>query len=202
MQAAIAQEAIEKKTAGAQVERAAPRPSAAKSPLTIHLVVRLGEQLLGRLWNRIYDGVAVRGAERLQALAKDNTLVYVPCHRSHIDYLLLSLTWCIAWAHGAAYRCGRQSEPALVGGILRRGGAFFLRRSIRATNFTVKCLPPTCTGAPARLPDGIFRRRGRSRTGRMLPPKAGLISMTVQSYLREHLRGRCCLCRSTSATRN
>ena len=39
----------------------------------------------------IYDGVAVRGAWRLQALAKDNTLVYVPCHRSHIDYLLLSI---------------------------------------------------------------------------------------------------------------
>ena len=35
-----------------------------------------------------YDGVAVRG-DRLQALAK-TTRWSMPCHRSHIDYLLLS----------------------------------------------------------------------------------------------------------------
>ena len=41
-----------------------------------YVVVRLGERLLGRLWNRIYDGLTVRGAERLQALARDNTLAH------------------------------------------------------------------------------------------------------------------------------
>ena len=38
------------------------------------------------------------------------------------------------------------------------------------------------------FPMEYFVEGGRSRTGRMLPPKAGLISMTVQSYLREHSR--------------
>ena len=60
-------------------------------------MVRLGEQLLGRLWNRIYDGVAVRGAERLQRWRRTTRWFCVPCHRSHIDYLLLSPMWCIGW---------------------------------------------------------------------------------------------------------
>ncbi|WP_231613927.1 1-acyl-sn-glycerol-3-phosphate acyltransferase [Halomonas sp. BC04] len=53
-------------------------------------VLRFMDGLLRRLWNRLYDGVNVQGLARVKDLAGDHTLVYVPCHRSHIDYLLLS----------------------------------------------------------------------------------------------------------------
>jgi glycerol-3-phosphate O-acyltransferase len=72
-----------------------------------------------------------------------------------------------------------------VGGILRRGGAFFLRRSF----------------AGNKLYSAVFREYlellfnkgysvkyypegGRSRTGRLLPPKTGMLAMTMQALLK------------------
>ncbi|MFO0334092.1 MAG: hypothetical protein ACK53C_03495 [Pseudomonadota bacterium] len=54
-----------------------------------HRFVRFMDVLLTRLWTRLYDGVEVLNGERLSA-AEGAQVVYVPCHRSHMDYLLLS----------------------------------------------------------------------------------------------------------------
>jgi hypothetical protein len=51
------------------------------------------------------------------------------------------------------------------------------------------------------FPVEYFIEGGRSRSGRMLTPKAGILGMTVRSFIREHARGRWSSCRSTSATR-
>ena len=154
-----------------------------------YLVVRVGERLLGRLWNRIYEGVTVVGTERLQALARDNTLVYVPCHRSHIDYLLLSYVIHRAGLTVPHVAAGANLNLPIVGGLLRRGGAFFLRRSFKDDELYGEVFAAYVHEVLKRgFPMEYFVEGGRSRTGRMLPPKAGLISMTVQSYLREHSR--------------
>lgn len=154
-----------------------------------YVVVRLGERLLGRLWNRIYDGLTVRGAERLQALARDNTLVYVPCHRSHIDYLLLSYLVYDVGLTAPHIAAGANLNLPVIGGILRRGGAFFLRRSIKGDELYSEIFAAYVHEVLRRgFPMEYFVEGGRSRTGRLLPPKAGLISMTVQSFLREHAR--------------
>ncbi|MEN7341691.1 MAG: 1-acyl-sn-glycerol-3-phosphate acyltransferase, partial [Pseudomonadota bacterium] len=52
--------------------------------------VRWLDRLLSWLWNRIYDGIELNGIDRLREEAVGNELIYVPCHRSHFDYLLLS----------------------------------------------------------------------------------------------------------------
>ncbi len=189
VQAAIAQEAIEKKLPVPKVERRAETIGREIAADYSYLVVRLGEQLLGRLWTRIYQGVDVRGTERLQALAKDNTLVYVPCHRSHIDYLLLSYVVYRVGLTVPHIAAGANLNLPIVGSILRRGGAFFLRRSIRGDELYGEVFAAYVHEVLRRgFPMEYFVEGGRSRTGRMLPPKAGLISMTVQSYLREHSR--------------
>ena len=52
--------------------------------------IRVLEGLLSWFWHRIYDGVDIQGFERLEQMAQTHTLVYTPCHRSHVDYLVLS----------------------------------------------------------------------------------------------------------------
>ncbi|MCY4345030.1 MAG: hypothetical protein OXE83_15860, partial [Gammaproteobacteria bacterium] len=47
--------------------------------------------LVRAFFKRLYDEVALNGLERLTELAQTHTLVYLPSHRSHADYLLLSL---------------------------------------------------------------------------------------------------------------
>ncbi len=54
-------------------------------------MIRLTDRILGFTWNRLYQGINVHNAERVRQLAHDgHEIVYVPCHRSHMDYLLLS----------------------------------------------------------------------------------------------------------------
>ena len=54
-------------------------------------MIRLTDRVLGFTWNRLYQGINVHNAERVRQLAHEgHEIVYVPCHRSHMDYLLLS----------------------------------------------------------------------------------------------------------------
>jgi len=186
---AILREVDDRKTTIAKVEARAEAIGREIAADYSYLLVRVMERLLGRLWNRIYEGVDLRGVERLQSLAKDNTLVYVPCHRSHIDYLLLSYVVHDIGLTVPHIAAGANLNLPIVGGILRRGGAFFLRRSIKGDELYSEVFAAYVHEVLKRgFPMEYFVEGGRSRTGRMLPPKAGLISMTVQSYLREHSR--------------
>ena len=146
--------------------------------------VRILHNLLTRLWNELYDGVELSGINRLKAVADGHELVYVPCHRSHIDYLLLSY---ILYRQGFSLphiAAGINLNLPVVGGLLRRGGAFFLRRT-----FTGKPLYAAVFNAYLKeiLQRGhtleYFVEGGRSRTGRLLPPKGGMLAMTVHAYL-------------------
>ena len=55
-----------------------------------YTAIRFFEVLLSWFWNKIYDGVKVNHIESVQKVAQGHEIIYVPCHRSHIDYLLLS----------------------------------------------------------------------------------------------------------------
>lgn len=140
--------------------------------------------LLSRLWNRLYDGVSVHNIEPVQEAAKHSTIIYVPCHRSHMDYLLLSYALFhngLTIPHVAA---GINLNIPFVGALLRRGGAFFLRRSFKdnplyAAVFSEYLFHLLNKGHATEY----FVEGGRSRTGRTLTPKPGMLSMTVQGLL-------------------
>lgn len=69
-------------------------------------MIRLSDRILGFTWNRLYQGINVHNAERVRQLAHDgHEIVYVPCHRSHMDYLLLSLCALSPGSGTAAHRC-------------------------------------------------------------------------------------------------
>jgi glycerol-3-phosphate O-acyltransferase len=148
-------------------------------------VLRFMDGLLRRLWNRLYDGVEVRGLDRVKALAGDHTLVYVPCHRSHIDYLLLSYVLYRDGLMPPHIAAGRNLNMPLIGPLLRRGGAFFMRRSFRdkplyAAVFNEYLHRLLERGHPLEY----FLEGGRSRSGRMLSPRPGMLSMTLRSFRR------------------
>ncbi|WP_204352648.1 glycerol-3-phosphate 1-O-acyltransferase PlsB [Salinicola halophilus] len=152
-------------------------------------VLRFCYQLLKRLWNRLYDGVDVHGLEAVKAIAGDKTLVYVPCHRSHIDYLLLSYVLYREGLMPPHVAAGRNLDMPLIGPLLRRGGAFFLRRSFKENRLYASVFNEYLH----RLVEGghpveYFIEGGRSRTGRMMSPRPGMLAMTLRSYLRDPVR--------------
>ncbi|WP_454828172.1 glycerol-3-phosphate 1-O-acyltransferase PlsB [Pseudoxanthomonas wuyuanensis] len=149
-------------------------------------VVRSASFLLSHVWNRIYDGVLVHHLDKFKEAAPGHEVVYVPCHRSHMDYLLLSYLLYergIVPPHIAA---GINLNLPVIGTFLRKGGAFFMRRSFRGNPL----YSAVFTEYVSQLVSGgysleYFIEGGRSRTGRLLPPKGGMISMTVRAFLRQ-----------------
>jgi glycerol-3-phosphate O-acyltransferase len=152
-------------------------------------IIRLLDRFLNWLWNRLYDGVEVGNVDTLTSVAKDHEIIYVPCHRSHIDYLLLSY---IVYQYGLMVphiAAGANLNLPVVGGILRRGGAFFLRRSFKGNKLYAAVFNDYLHMMIAKgYPIEYFVEGGRSRTGRLLQPKGGMLAMTVQSYLRDPVR--------------
>ncbi len=152
-------------------------------------VVRAFALFLTWVWNRVYNGVEVHNFERVTTVAPDHGIIYVPCHRSHVDYLLLSyiiFTRGLMVPHIAA---GANLNLPVVGSILRRSGAFFLRRKIKGDPlYTAVFLEYLHMMIDRGFPIEYFIEGGRSRSGRMLAPKAGILAMTVQSFVRSRAR--------------
>src|SRR5207342_3271108 len=148
-------------------------------------VVRSASFALTGFWNRIYDGVDVHHLDSLKQVAPGHEVVYVPCHRSHMDYLLLSY---LLYTHGIVpphIVAGINLNMPVIGSILRRGGAFFIRRSIRGNALYAVVLGEYVAQL---VGEGFsieyFIEGGRSRTGRLLAPKGGMIAMTLKAFLR------------------
>ena len=154
-----------------------------------HPVVRSLSFMLKAFWNKLYDGVDVRHFDTLRAVAPGHEVIYVPCHRSHVDYLLLSyqlLQNGIAIPHIGA---GVNLNLPVIGPILRRGSAFFLRRTFKGDALYSTVFREYISQLFARgVSLEYFIEGGRSRTGRLLSPRSGMLSMTVRSFLRESRR--------------
>ena len=187
VQAAIRHESIRSKISLAEAEKRAISCLNEIVSDYSHSTVRFAAQALNRLWTQLYDGVEVHNFSTVRELAKDYEIIYTPSHRSHIDYLLLSY---VIYRRGLMVpyiAAGDNLNMPVVGQILRGGGAFFIRRTFRGNALYTTVFKEYLYSILSRnTPLEYFIEGGRSRTGRLLPPKTGMLAMTVHS----HLRGR------------
>ena len=151
--------------------------------------VRVASFLFTWFWNRIYDGVELEHFRAFQQQAPEYEIIYVPCHRSHIDYMLLSY---FLYHNGFVpphIAAGVNLNLPVLGRYLRKGGAFFLRRSFRSQKLYSAVFHEYLARILANGTSIEYFIEGtRSRTGRLLQPKGGMLSMTVRSYLRSPTR--------------
>ncbi|MEJ2659547.1 MAG: 1-acyl-sn-glycerol-3-phosphate acyltransferase, partial [Desulfobacteraceae bacterium] len=141
--------------------------------------------IVGWLINAMYDGAVVdtESIRRIKIMSQRGPLILVPCHKSHIDYLILS--WVLfknnmPCPHVAA---GKNLSFWPLGPIFRAGGAFFLRRTFRGAVLYARVFSEYIHKL---LEEGfnleIFIEGGRSRTGKLLMPKLGFLSILLNSY--------------------
>ena len=145
--------------------------------------IRFMERLLSALWNRIYDGIEVNHVEQLKSAAQGAEIIYVPCHRSHMDYLLLSYVLYQAGLVPPHVAAGINLNIPVVGPLLRRGGAFFLRRSFAGNKLYAAVFEKYLSlNLVKGVPIEYFIEGTRSRTGRLLAPRSGMLAMTVRTF--------------------
>ncbi len=135
---------------------------------------------------RVFAGIDVdlEGIERLREAARRGSVVLLPSHKSHVDYLLLHYVLRKHSLSVPLVAAGDNLSFFPLGPLLRRSGAFFIRRNFRGDK-----LYAIVVDAYVRrlLKDGygieFFLEGGRSRTGKLLPPQVGLLNMVVDAAL-------------------
>ncbi len=141
--------------------------------------------IVGWITNTIYDGAVInkKGLNRVKEMSRKGPLVFIPCHKSHIDYLILSYVLYnnnMACPHIAA---GKNLSFWPLGPIFRSGGAFFLRRTFKGSALYSKVFAAYIHKL---LEEGFnieqFIEGGRSRTGKLLIPKLGLLSILIEAF--------------------
>ncbi|MCR3756057.1 MAG: glycerol-3-phosphate 1-O-acyltransferase [Sodalis sp. Psp] len=148
--------------------------------------IRMSDLVLGWTWNRLYQGLHVCNAERVRHLEKEgHEIVYVPCHRSHMDYLLLSYVLYHQGLKLPHIAAGINLNFWPAGPIFRRLGAFFIRRTFKCNKLYSTIFREYLGELFTRgYSVEYFIEGGRSRTGRLLEPKTGTLTMTLQAMLR------------------
>ena len=151
--------------------------------------IRIVSSLLTWFFARTYRRVSIKGIDKVRVLAKDYQTVFVPCHRSHMDYVLMS--WML---HNQGLMiphivAGDNLNAPVLGRFLKKGGAVFMRRSfyddplygLLFKNY-IKNLHANGHALE------YFVEGGRSRTGRLLPPKGGMLSITLEACLQKNVK--------------
>lgn len=144
------------------------------------------EVVLDHVFHRIYAGIDVDtdGIERLRELSKEGTLVLLPCHKSYVDFLILSFVFNEENLQLPLIAAGDNLSFFPFGPLARRAGAFFIRRSFRGDKLYSATLEAYVRRV---LRDGhsveLFLEGGRSRTGKLRKPMLGLLSMLVDAAI-------------------
>lgn len=148
-------------------------------------VIRILDLFLSWVFRKIFSGVRTFYAERLRKAAADHGVVYMPSHRSHFDYLLISYTLYDNGLVPPHIAAGVNLNFWPVGGLLRRGGAFYIRRTFAGKKLYTAVFRSYVDVLINRgYSVEFFPEGGRSRTGRLLQPKTGMLSMVLQSAIR------------------
>ncbi len=149
------------------------------------IYIEIWYKLLSWLWNNIYDGIVTdrSGLARIKEISKKMPFVIIPCHRSHIDYLLLHYVFEVHGLQLPFIAAGVNLSFWPLGPLFRNSGAFFLRRSFQGQELYQAVLSKYIKVLLKEgFPVEFFIEGGRSRTGKMVMPKYGLLSMIIQAY--------------------
>jgi len=141
--------------------------------------------LLTWMFKIMFDGFTVNqeGLNHVKNMSQKGPLILLPCHKSHIDYLLLSYIMNQNNMPCPLVAAGKNLSFWPLGLIFRKSGAFFLRRTFKGmplysivfSEYIYKILEE---GFNLEL----FVEGGRSRTGKLLMPKLGMVSILIEAY--------------------
>ena len=152
--------------------------------------LRMFRRLLSWVWNYIYQGIEVHHVQAVrQACQSGAEIIYMPCHRSHMDYLLLSYLLFEQGLVPPHVAAGVNLNFFPAGPVFRRCGAFFLRRTFKDAPLYAEVFKAYFAMLFKQgYPIEFFTEGGRSRSGRLLPPKTGLLAISLQTYLNQPQR--------------
>ncbi len=155
-----------------------------RAELTLPLL-KTFEKFLDASLSQLYDGINFTdNGLNLKEMSFKNNLVLVPNHQSHADYVAINYIYFKKYQSPLYVAGGNNLNIFPIGPIFRRSGCFFIRRSF-ANDILYKLTLEAylyymlVKGNPIEF----FFEGGRSRTGKLLPPRYGLYQMLIEAHL-------------------
>ncbi len=142
-------------------------------------------QLVSWLSGHLFDGIVfdTQGFEKVRQASQRGSLIFVPCHKSHLDYLILNNLIFQHHMQSPRIAAGKNLSFWPLGPIFRGSGAFFIRRRFLGGKLYAEVLH---TYIKTLIKTGynleFFIEGGRSRTGKLVLPKLGLLNMILRVY--------------------
>ncbi|MBN2361701.1 MAG: 1-acyl-sn-glycerol-3-phosphate acyltransferase, partial [Deltaproteobacteria bacterium] len=149
-------------------------------------VVNTLDALVAWVFARIYDGIVVDDAdvERLRSAMRRSAMVLVPSHRSHVDYLVLSQLMVHRGMIPPHIAAGVNLSFWPLGPIFRGCGAYFLRRSFKGDALYSAVFRAYVKRLMREgFAQEFFIEGTRSRTGKSLPPRFGMLGIEIDAFL-------------------
>ena len=140
---------------------------------------------LNWLWKNIFEGIDIdtAGLAKVREWATRGSLIYIPSHKSHIDYLALNHVLYKSHMHIPRIAAGQNLAFWPMGYIFRKSGAFFIRRSFQRARLYSQVFSRYIK---ALLEEGhpieFFIEGGRSRNGKLVLPKTGFLSILLHAH--------------------
>lgn len=142
------------------------------------------EFLFNRIWPRLFHGLEFSGLDRVVECVKSQPVVLVPCHRSHFDYLILSYVFHINYLSPPHIAAGINLSFWPLGPLFRGAGAYFIRRSFENDElYKIVFRKYLAFLIREGYTQEFFIEGGRSRTGKILTPKLGMLSAIVDAFI-------------------
>ncbi len=144
--------------------------------------------VLTPIFKRVFSSFVVdrEAVQTIKDASKDSAVILVPCHRSHIDYLVISYLMYLLGVIPPHIAAGANLSFFPMGHLFRHSGAFFIRRQIGGDKVYGFVLAQYIRKL---LKEGygieFFIEGGRSRTGKTLMPKFGLLNWVAEAIIGE-----------------
>lgn len=147
-----------------------------------------GAAVVGGILRRLFASIDVHRLAEIAEDAKRNPIVLVPSHRSYFDFLILS--YLFYQNHLVPPHIAARENMAFgpFGFLFRRMGAFFLRRSFDDPLYKEVFRAYVTYLVREGLTQEFFIEGGRSRSGKTLAPRLGMLAWDVDSFLESRRR--------------
>lgn len=152
-------------------------------------IIRRFAFILPKIMKSIYGKVLINtdGIEKVRRVLEETPIVLLPTHRSYADFLLVSYISYHLRLPMPIIAAGMDfMSMAVIGDMLRSSGAFYIRRSFVDNSLYWAVFQEYVqtivkdVGSPLEF----FLEGTRSRSGKSLPPKLGLLGCVSELWLR------------------
>ncbi|WP_300035952.1 1-acyl-sn-glycerol-3-phosphate acyltransferase [uncultured Roseobacter sp.] len=141
----------------------------------------LGTRMARVLVRAIYEvWTGPRNDAVIQSIPRDATIVFIMNHRSNMDYVLV--TYLAARASALSYAVGEWARVWPISRLIRMMGAYFIRRKSRGALYRKVLARYVQMATKGGVAQGVFPEGGLSLTGRLMPPKMGLLTYLRDGY--------------------